>query len=255
MILAEGIKDIQVGDVNDDDYSDIIIQTTNNQILVYRNKQGVIDVDGMPVCLNTNAEAGEITSIPNDLSQVPQFFIQDMDKDGNVDIVTSDTLGDIKIFYGGKDNHGNGNYLSTKTGLCDDSRYTRQQGNYQTLKRLGLKIRSDRLVTDESLVHRKNMQIPDTGTANTEDLDTAGSSAPAGYDKTSALNDAQSFVMNNDSYTATAAKDLAYVTNPTSKVPVYENSMTADQVMFLPIAKLSSEDKVSIYKQYTDLNG
>ena len=92
MIIAVSIKDIQVGDVNDDNYPDIIIQTTNNQILVYRNRQGVIDVDGTTVCLNTNAEAGEITTTPNDLSDVPQLFIQDMDKDGNVDIVTSDTL-------------------------------------------------------------------------------------------------------------------------------------------------------------------
>jgi hypothetical protein len=56
MILAVSIKDIQVGDVNDDKFPDIIVQTNDDKILVYRNRQGVIDVDGTPVCLNTNVE-------------------------------------------------------------------------------------------------------------------------------------------------------------------------------------------------------
>lgn len=56
MIIAESIKDIQVGDVNGNHFPDIIVQTNNSQVLIYKNNQGIFDVDGTPVCLNTNAD-------------------------------------------------------------------------------------------------------------------------------------------------------------------------------------------------------
>jgi len=188
-----------------------------------------------------------------------------MDQDGVTDIVTNDLRGDIKIFYGGHDGQGNGNYLSTQTGICDANRYTRQQNHMQTVKRLGVKLRDDWLVTDQSLVHRKNMQLPDATTGDTEDVTGFDPDAPvqntneSAYVGTDALSNAQSFNANISAYTATSSKDNAYVQNPTTDVPYYENSMTADQVMYLPISQLSgaagSGDGVSIYKQYTDLNG
>ena len=56
MIIADSIQDIKMGDVNGDNYPDIIVQTTQNKILIYKNNQGTFDVDGTPVCLNTNQE-------------------------------------------------------------------------------------------------------------------------------------------------------------------------------------------------------
>jgi hypothetical protein len=105
------------------------------------------------------------------------------------------------------------------------------------------------------------MQTPSDSTGDTEEVASFDADTPAtnangsDFSKDDALNAAQDLATNNDSYTTIAAKDLEYVSNPTSKVPAYESSMTADQVMFLPISKLSSGDAVSIYKQYTDLNG
>ncbi|MEI8091137.1 MAG: hypothetical protein WCG98_02575 [bacterium] len=90
-----------------------------------------------------------------------------MDKDGNTDIITNDDLGDVKIFYGGdtsKNTHDAGsNYLSAVTGACDDQRYTRQKANYKTVKSLAMRSKSDRYITDESLVHRQHMMTPDDG--------------------------------------------------------------------------------------------
>ncbi|MEI8009090.1 MAG: hypothetical protein WCI00_07070 [bacterium] len=45
-----------------------------------------------------------INPTPDDFSNIKQMFVQDMDKDGKLDIVTNDSFGDIKIFYGGSTN-------------------------------------------------------------------------------------------------------------------------------------------------------
>ena len=82
------------------------------------------------------------------------MFVEDMDKDGKLDIVTNDALNDIKIFYGGSTN-GGANYLSSVTGICDKDWYTRQKDTYKTIKRFGIRINSSRHIQDNSLIHRK----------------------------------------------------------------------------------------------------
>jgi hypothetical protein len=77
-----------------------------------------------------------------------------MDDDGQLDIVTNDSFNDVKIFYGGKTSKG-ANYISNTTGICDTQRYQRQKDTYQTVKRFGMKIDSETVVQDESLIHRK----------------------------------------------------------------------------------------------------
>jgi hypothetical protein len=99
MIIAEPIKEIKIGDVNNDQYDDIIILTTNNKGIVYTNNKGIFPVDGKNICLNTNTEPGEINKNPDDFSQIQQIFIKDMDQNGAIDIITLDHLSDIKIFY------------------------------------------------------------------------------------------------------------------------------------------------------------
>jgi hypothetical protein len=201
-----------------------------------------------------------MTSTPNDLSAVHQLFVQDMDQDDNMDIVTNDIQGEVKIFYGGKDSHGDGYYLSTLTGVCDSNRFERQENNYQTVKKFGLKVNTDRYVTDDSLVHRKNMPLPDEEISDTENPeeddtldDTAKNEDGSDFDKDDALAVAEDFVSNTADYTVIGAKDLSYIDNPLDKVPSYEN-LTKEQIKYLPITRLSGE-KVSIYKQYKDLNG
>ncbi|MDR2415561.1 MAG: VCBS repeat-containing protein, partial [Candidatus Peribacteria bacterium] len=108
MLISVGIKDVYIGDVDGNNYEDIIIATTTNQLRVYRNSNGKFEVDGELVCLNTNVNLGEQTSTPSELS-VHQMFVEDMDKDGAMDILTNDYKGFVKIFYGGSTNEG-GNY-------------------------------------------------------------------------------------------------------------------------------------------------
>jgi hypothetical protein len=114
MIIAEPIKDIKIGDVDGNGYEDIVIITTNNKGIVYLNDKGIFPVDGKNICLNINAEPGMINPNPDDFSNIKQLFVEDMDKDGKLDIVTNDSFDDIKIFYGGENNNG-ANYLSTVT--------------------------------------------------------------------------------------------------------------------------------------------
>lgn len=100
MIIAEAIKEIHVGDIDGNGYEDIIIITTNNKGIVYLNNKGIFAVDGKNICLNTNAEPDMKTTKPDDFSNINQLFIVDADQDDKMDIITNDTLGDIKIFYG-----------------------------------------------------------------------------------------------------------------------------------------------------------
>ncbi|MEI6672322.1 MAG: FG-GAP-like repeat-containing protein [bacterium] len=114
MIIAQPIKDIKIGDVDGNGYEDIFVITTDNKGIVYLNDKGIFTVDGKNICLNINTEPDRKNPNPEDFSNMKQMFVEDMDKDGTLDIVSNDTLGDIKIFYGGSTNNG-ANYISSVT--------------------------------------------------------------------------------------------------------------------------------------------
>ena len=65
-----------------------------------------MDVDGTTVCLNTNVDADQVTTTPDNIDGVHQLFVEDMNQDGNMDIITNDDNGDVKIFYGGSNSNG-----------------------------------------------------------------------------------------------------------------------------------------------------
>ncbi|MEI6775257.1 MAG: VCBS repeat-containing protein [bacterium] len=114
MIIAQPIKEIKIGDVDGNGYEDIFVITSNNKGIVYLNDKGAFTVDGKNVCLNANTEPDMINQNPEDFGNIKQMFVQDMDKDNKLDIVTNDALGDIKIFYGGGTSDG-ANYISLVT--------------------------------------------------------------------------------------------------------------------------------------------
>ena len=256
MIIAEPIKDIKIGDVDGNGYDDIFVITTNNKGIVYLNDKWVFPVDGKNVCLNVNAEPDMINPTPDDFSNIKQMFVQDMDKDGKLDIVTNDSFGDIKIFYGGSTN-GWANYLSSVTWICDSDRYTRQKDNYKIVKRFGIKINSNRYIQDGSLIHRKWTETPMEWV--TEEKDIVAPDTTAGMTqtqqealKTQTMSDIKTMVANTDSYVAAGTTQLAYTDNPLSTAPTYE-SLPADQITYLPINE--TNDAVSVYKEYADVNG
>lgn len=57
---------------------------------------------------------------------------------------------------------------------------------------------------------------------------------------------------NTNQYIAAGMEQLAYTDNPLSTAPVYETT-SADNIYYLPINQ--TNDTVSIYKQYEDING
>ena len=54
--ISDSIKDVYVGDVDGNNYPDVLVWTTNHQLRVYKNDKGVLDVDGNLICLNINAD-------------------------------------------------------------------------------------------------------------------------------------------------------------------------------------------------------
>jgi len=70
--------------------------------------------------------------------------------------------------------------------------------------------------------------------------------------KDQSINDMKNMVTDTDKYIASGAAQLAFTDNPLSTSPVYE-SLPPDQISYLPINE--SNDAVSIYKEYADING
>lgn len=89
MIIAEPIKDIKIGDVDGNEYEDIII-VTDKKGLVYLNNQGIFTVDGKNICININTDPGTQSSDPSNFANIHQIFIQDADQDGKTDIISND---------------------------------------------------------------------------------------------------------------------------------------------------------------------
>ena len=248
MIIAEPIKEIKIGDVDGNGYEDILIITNNNKGIVYLNDKWVFAVDGKNICLNINTEPGMINPNPEDFSAINQLFVKDMDQDGKLDIVTNDGFDDIKIFYGGGNNNG-ANYISSITWACDANRYQRQKDNYKTIKRFWTRVNNSRKVQDESLIHRKWEEVPVEGVTEevpAEEINTDN------YTKDQVMSQVKDFNQNLNGYIAEWAKQLSYIQNPLTTSPAYETT-AAENIYYLPISQ--SNDAVSVYKEYDDMNG
>lgn len=142
--LADGIKETRVWDTDGDGLDDIIVRTLADTMRVYRNTAGRIDVNWLPVCLDI--PYGEYN-----VAQANQMFVEDMDGNWTVDIITYDTEWDIKVFYGWWDS-----YLSTDPLRCDPNRQGRQ--NMQLIKSFGTILESVP-IRDETLRHWEGLEV------------------------------------------------------------------------------------------------
>lgn len=122
-----------------------------------------MDVDGRQVCL-------AIPDGQDNVKNAHELFVHDMDKDGNLDIVSNDTLGNINVFYGGSSSAGD-NYISKNTTNCDDQWQQRQEDNKKLVKSYGVNLVPGQKVYDNSLVHWKGLVIPPEVDANNDDED------------------------------------------------------------------------------------
>jgi hypothetical protein len=257
---------VYVGDVDDNKYEDIIIKTSVNQLRAYTNKEGKFDVDGYPICLNTNVSKNdkgedEISKDPINLSGVIDLFLEDMDKDGNLDIITNDLKGYIKIFYGGKTSKGF-NYLSKNKEFCDSDRYERQKNTIETVDHNGIRLIDEKIV-DSSMIHRKGLSIPEEQNM-TPDLDTSDLTnvfnafegqdlKPEDIDKIKAKSQEGTNAILNSVDSESLATETA------DNLLKYQE---IDKEVFVPIGYLdftnndqSKRDPVEVYKKYKDLNG
>lgn len=167
--------------------------------MAYLNDEGIFAVDGKNVCLNISPETDVKNSSPEDFSNINQLFIEDMDQDGVLDIVTNDKYNNATIFYGGETNDGP-NYLSTTTGTCDVDWYERQKDNYTVVKRFGMRVNSNRRIQDNSLIHRKGADAPKEGIeeeVGEKDIDTSN------YTKDDVMDQVKNFTENLGNYIAT----------------------------------------------------
>lgn len=145
MRIAVAIKNVFIWDVNGDKYDDIIVQTDNNQLRVYLNKNGWVpwefDVDWNVACLNLNVNEWWISTDPADISWVYELYVEDMDKDGIMDIVIYDKLWYVKIFYWWTTKWWP-NYLSKDKYSCDTSWYDREKNNIKVVTKFWLDIKT-----------------------------------------------------------------------------------------------------------------
>lgn len=256
MRLSDSIKDIFVGDVDWNNYPDILVWTNNQQLRVYKNDKWVLDVDGNMICLNINADGTKIQKNPESVAWLQQLFFEDMDKDGNIDIVTNDVIWDIKIFYGWSKN-GQWHYVSTLQYACDDDWHARQKESVRLVKSYGVVIEPDFYIQDESMVHVKGWSI-DAQTPISSDqvndlVTDTGSMNPEMGDL-----DLWSFVwwMAN-SFQNLAADSLSnqLTVAPISYIPSYEENSSLDDIWYKTLLQLSGDASLSVYKQYKDNNG
>jgi hypothetical protein len=90
---------------------------------VYTNELGIFNVDGYPLCI----DAEQDQQLPQRMTNVDQWFVEDMDNDGTSDIVLN-KAGEISIVYGGKASNGY-SYISQNQHGCDVNWQTRQNNN------------------------------------------------------------------------------------------------------------------------------
>jgi hypothetical protein len=274
LLIADTIKDIYVWDVDNNNYSDIIIWTNNNQLRVYHNNQWMFDVDGKMVCLH-------VPLGPDSLDGVTQLFVEDMDNDGNIDIVTNDREWSIKIFYGWSTNGGS-NYVSSLSYTCDDGWEDRQEGNVKLVKQFGVQLDNTLRILDGSLVHRNGLAMPPEDDQNNP----LGATLPdiGGNSVDAALNQLANLYENEQIDTETFQTNMAalmqangplnaiqnldmsslvqawweqllrHTPNPFSVDPAYE-TLPSREIAYISLWYLKETDPVSVYKTYEDLNG
>jgi hypothetical protein len=243
MLIESGIKELHTGDIDDDGYDDIIIWTQDNQLRAYNNEKGIIDVDGMPLCL-------DIPGGPDDLGGLVQLFVKDMDLDGAVDIITNDNEGAIQIFYGGKDSP----YLSRDPYLCDDQWLDRLTDESLLVTQVGIELHSDP-VYDNSLVHRKGLTYA-PGSAGSQTFSEPSSSVTNNLPASIGSILAQQTTVDIDDVVQESLGDAyRFIASPMRFVPPYETSLTYKDMYYVPLYSQRTTDPIAIHKTYTDHNG
>lgn len=271
-ILADWIKEVYIWDVDWNNYDDIIVLTKWDQLKVYTNQFWIFDVDWYLICLNTNVKQWKQSEDGSNLWWIDQLFLQDMNKDKKIDIITNDKQWYIKIFYWWNNNSQSyANYVSKLKHTCDPDRYSRQSANQNTkiVKRFGIKLDQNNKILDNSLIHRKwlTQTNPEDQYQNTEDLQNAwinidwnqineylNNIDPKDIDQDQLIDMVwpDNFDV-SEMISAWAENYLQYIQDPIGIQPIYE-TLTWENLIFKPLWFLSWTDPIQAYKIYEDIN-
>lgn len=246
MIIADGIKDLFVGDTDGNGYQDIMVQTNSDTLRVYKNTEGKMDVDGRQVCL-------AIPDGDQNVKNAHEMFVTDMDKDGNIDILTNDTIGNITLFYGGSSSAGD-NYVSKNKANCDDQRQTRVDNNKKLIKSYGVSLTDGQKVYDNSLVHWKGLTIPAEVDANNDNEQMTLANQPQFQNLLKGTDSNFSTLNIGNIVNSGLPEIIQYSASPISTLPAYETTLNSDTIAYEPIHILDSSSPVTIYKQYNKRN-
>ena len=267
MRIAVTVKNVYVWDADGNGYEDVLVLTDNNQIRAYLNKWWVFDVDWSVACLNQNVFEWEISSTPSNLEWLNKFYVEDMDLDGKVDIVTYDAKWYIKVFYWWMDKNHNPNYLSTEKYACDTWWYSRQVSTIVTA--LWLQI-SWWPVYDNSMMYwvwlnKPKIEIwendlPEYG-INFNPRSLEGLIVPKKKDSDGSIWEVLETVMDAGNFDVAAASKK-FISNEAKYVNVtlYEYTLiwsTGKNYLFVPISYLDSskpEDHCLVRKNYSNHN-
>lgn len=270
MVLADGIKEIIIWDVDGNGYKDIIIRNNSDILRVYKNSFWVFDVDGLPICINTNVKENEISETPHKVYDVSQIFFEDMNNDGILDIVTNDKLWYIKIFYGWT-NNGQNYYVSNNKYTCDDDWYQRQSSNTKSIHRFGVRVNENIKVLDQSLIRWQwinpnqeiNINMDSLWVDTSKFSDESLSTITYKDGKKTKINESrlEEMLDNSLNFDTTEAiqmyKDIErYKIANFNIIPSYEDDIEdTNEIEYVAIGCLTGSDPVKIYKKYEDING
>lgn len=233
-----------------DGYGDIIVEGENHKLRIYTNKWGIFDVDGFPVCINDTAQQA------NSLDDIDQWFVDDMDNDGQSDIIINQA-GKVEIIYGGK--VGNSySYISKNHDSCDTNRSYRKSQSHKIVDTLETKF-SEKQIVDSSLIRRKGLYNNNDTTSGSQE-DTTTSDNPY---LTNTINQALTGMSGpqfwnfpfQDITDQATSNLLRRSTSPIDYVPSYEPGLQSSELKYLTISQLNTTDQIHVYKTYTDLNG
>jgi hypothetical protein len=157
MVIADWLKETFIGDVDGDGRDDIMVSTQSDKLRVYKNNNWEIAVDGTIVCL-------DIPNWDQNVAQVRQLFVDDMDGDKKLDIITNDINWDIKVFYWGSTSAW-ASYLSNDQFQCDQDRKWRQK--QELVKSFSTKLWWP--ISDSSLRHWPELTLQDDTTSDDEE--------------------------------------------------------------------------------------
>lgn len=252
------IKDVY-GVQSPDGFDEIMVENKNQQLKIYTNTLWKFDIDWFPVCFNEEQEDYKSNSLEN----IDQWFVEDMDNDWASDIVINQDS-QIKIVYWAVVNNWH-SFISKNRDSCDSLWRTRQTNHKKIVENLATQL-STWPIIDNSLIRWQWLQenpVSTNSSGDTEDTTISNNSALSSSinnlfnlpnnSNTAQIPDLANFPLEN---IVTEANNnlLKRSISPIDYYPVYE-TILQDNIRYITVSQLKSQDQVSVTKTYQDTNG